>query len=98
MPIAPEPDSRFNEFVLLQAQNAGLFLGRIPDPRTGETRIHMRAARSVVDCLEMLAVKTEGNLTLEESRLLDTALKNIRPLYRNAIDRAAAGSATEDPS
>ena len=32
MPVA---DPRFHDFVLLQAQNAGLFLGQIPNPATG---------------------------------------------------------------
>ena len=36
MPAAPEADPRINEFIILQAQNAGLFLGQIPNPLTGE--------------------------------------------------------------
>ena len=31
--------------------------------------------------LEMLEEKTEGNLSDEESKLLASALKNLRPLY-----------------
>ena len=77
----PSADPRFNEFVLLQAQNAGLFLGRIPNPATGETRVNLRAARSVIDSLEMLEAKSAGNLTPDEAKLLGTALANLRPLY-----------------
>ena len=58
----PEPDPRFNEFVILQAQNAGLFLGQIPNPQTGKKSLNLRAAKSVIDSLEMLASKTQGNL------------------------------------
>lgn len=81
MPEAPQPDPRFNEFVLIQTQNAGLFLGHIPDPRTGKPTINPRAARSIIDSLEMIESKTRGNLTTDEARLLDTALRNLRPLY-----------------
>ena len=81
MPDAPEADPRFNEFIILQAQNAGLFLGQIPNPHTGEKQINLRAAKSVIDSLEMLASKTRGNLTPSESKLLQTALENLRPLY-----------------
>lgn len=79
-----EPDPRFNEFVILQAQNAGLFLGKIPNPQTGETSLNLRAAKSVIDSLEMLASKTRGNLTDSEEKLLTTALQNLKPLYQAA--------------
>jgi hypothetical protein len=83
-PDAPAADPRFNEFIILQAQNAGLFLGQIPNPHTGEKQINLRAARSVIDSLEMLAIKTAGNLTETEQKLLNTALQNLRPLFANA--------------
>jgi len=85
MPDSPDADPRFNEFVILQAQNAGLFLGQIPNPHTGEKAVNLRAARSVIDSLEMLASKTCGNLTASESRLLTTALQNLNPLYQKVF-------------
>ncbi|MEY4569989.1 MAG: hypothetical protein RLZZ398_1428 [Verrucomicrobiota bacterium] len=84
MPTAPEADPRFNEFIILQAQNAGLFLGQIPNPHSGEKQINLRAAQSVMDSLEMLASKTRGNLTTSEQKLLTTALDNLRPLFAAA--------------
>jgi hypothetical protein len=84
MPAAPEADPRFNEFIILQAQNAGLFLGQIPNPHSGEKQINLRAATSVIDSLEMLASKTRGNLTSSEQKLLTTALDNLRPLFQTA--------------
>ena len=81
-----DPDQRFIDFVILQAQNAGLFLGQLPNPATGETRVQLRAARSVIDSLEMLQTKTSGNLTAQEEKLLQTALDNLRPLYDHACE------------
>jgi hypothetical protein len=89
MPAAPEADPRFNEFIILQAQNAGLFLGQIPNPHTGEKQINLRAARSVIDALDMLVAKTRGNLTASEDKLLATALDNLRPLYHTALASAS---------
>ena len=86
MPATPEADPRFNEFVILQAQNAGLFLGQIPNPHTGEKEINLRAAKSVIDSLEMLEKKTSGNLTATEYNLLKLALNNLRPLYLDAAE------------
>ena len=74
-------DTRFTDFVLLQAQNAGLFLGQIPNPSTGRPQVNLKAARSVLDSLEMLEAKTRGNLDAGEEKLLKTALSNLRPLY-----------------
>ena len=81
MADTPEADPRFSEFIILQAQNAGLFLGQIPNPATGEKSVNPRAARSVIDSLEMLASKTRGNLTASESKLLTAAIQNLKPLY-----------------
>ena len=78
-----ETDSRFTNFVLLQAQSAGLFLGQIPHPGTGQTSVNLDAASSVIDSLEMLVEKTEGNLTPEEAKLLQSALLNLNTLYTN---------------
>jgi hypothetical protein len=84
MLTAPEADPRFNEFIILQAQNAGLFLGQIPNPHSGDKQINLRAAQSVIDSLEMLASKTRGNLTPSEQKLLTTALDNLLPLFQAA--------------
>ena len=94
MASAQENDPRFEQFVLLQAQNAGLFLGFIPDPKTGERRVNPRAARSVVDSLEMLENKTRGNLTEHEAEVLATALRHLRPMLAKAEETPT----TETPS
>jgi len=86
MSDTPKADTRFNDFVYLQAQNAGLFLGQLENPTTGETNVNLNAASMVLDSLEMLAVKTKGNLSEEEASLLEKALLNIRALYANVED------------
>lgn len=86
MPTDPEADPRFHDFVLLQAQNAGLFLGQIPSPHSGDKSVNLRAAKSVLDSLSMLKKKTAGNLTETEEKLLEMALKNLIPLYKTALD------------
>lgn len=75
-------DPRFQEFLILQAQNAGLFLGQIPHPHSGRPEVNLRAARSVLDSLEMLEIKTAGNLTELEDQLLKKALGHLQALYQ----------------
>jgi hypothetical protein len=81
-----QADSRFSDFILFQAQNAGLFLGQLPHPTTGQRSVNLKAAGSVMNCLEMLVTKTAGNLTDVESQLLEKALINLRALYKEAED------------
>ena len=95
MPDEPESDPRFNEFILIQAQNAGLFLGQIPNPQSGEKKVNLRAAKSVIDSLEMLASKTKGNLTPSEIKLLGTALDNLKPIYDKALGDSADSGDSE---
>ena len=78
---ARAPDPRFAAFVYFQAQNGGLFLGKIPNPSTGEPSVNIRAAHSVVDSLEMLSEKTKGNLNTGEEKLLKLAVDNLRKLF-----------------
>lgn len=92
MSVTAEADPRFSEFILLQAQNAGLFLGQIPNPLTGKQQVNLRAAQSVIDCLEMLVGKTRGNLSPQETKLLGAAITNLRPLYDQAAGQAATVS------
>ncbi len=84
MANTPNIDARFYDFVLLQAQNAGLFLGQLPNPSTGEKSINLKAASSVLDSLNMLKDKSKGNLSGEEVELINKALENLTRLYADA--------------
>jgi hypothetical protein len=76
-----EMTQRFIEFVMMHAQNAALFLGQIPNPKTGEAEINLDLARMFIDQLEMIQEKTRGNLTNEESTVLRNALSNLQMAY-----------------
>lgn len=88
-------DPRFADFVILQAQNAGMFLGQIPNPVSGRREVNIQAARSVLDSLEMLENKSRGNTTPEENKLLGMALQNLRSLY-DQVELRDAESADEE--
>jgi hypothetical protein len=95
-----EMTQRFIEFVMMHAQNAALFLGQIPNPKTGEAEINLDLARMFIDQLEMIQEKTRGNLTNEEAMVLRNALSNLQMAYVEASgttgsQRAAQSEATE---
>ena len=79
-----EMTQRFIEFVMMHAQNAALFLGQIPNPKTGAAEINLDLARMFIDQLEMIQEKTRSNLTNEETMVLRNALSNLQMAYVEA--------------
>jgi len=76
-----ELSQRFIEFVMMHAQNAALFLGQIPNPKTGEGEVNLELAKMFIDQLDMVQEKTRGNLTNEEATVLRNALSNLQMAY-----------------
>ena len=72
---------RFIEFVMMQAQNAALFLGQIPNPQTGEGEVNLDLARMFIDQLAMIQEKTRGNLSNEEAGVLRNTLANLQMAF-----------------
>ena len=79
--LSGELSQRFIEFVVMHAQNAALFLGQIPNPRTGEAEVNLDLARMFIDQLAMIQEKTRGNLTSEEAKVLSNALSNLQMAF-----------------
>jgi hypothetical protein len=79
--LSGELSQRFIEFVVMHAQNAALFLGQIPNPKTGEAEVNLDLARMFIDQLAMIQEKTRGNLTNEETKVLSNALSNLQMAY-----------------
>jgi hypothetical protein len=88
-----EMTQRFIEFVVMHAQNAALFLGQIPNPRTGEPEVNLDLARMFVDQLAMIQEKTRGNLTSEEATVLRNALSNLQMAYVEIAKEQPKGAA-----
>ena len=90
-----EMSQRFIEFVVMHAQNAALFLGQIPNPKTGEPEVNLDLARMFIDQLAMIQEKTRGNLTNEETTVLRNALSNLQMAFVEASGAARPSSARE---
>jgi hypothetical protein len=54
-----------------------------------------RIARHTIDMLAMLQEKTRGNVTLEEQRLVENALTELRFRYVQAMEQSQKQAATE---
>ena len=89
-----EMQSRFVEFVLMQTQNILFLLGRIPSPDGRQPQINLEFARILVDQLEMIESKTQGNLSPEESEVLKKALANVRLVFVETAQGISPASET----
>ena len=76
-----EMSQRFIEFIMMQAQNAALFLGQIPNPQTGQGEVNLELAKMFIDQLGMIQEKTRGNLTSEEAAVLKNTLSNLQMAF-----------------
>jgi hypothetical protein len=88
-----EMTQRFIEFVMMQAQNAALFLGQIPHPQSGQPEVNLEAARMFIDQLAMIQEKTRGNLTTEETTVLRNALSSLQMAFVEAAEGKQPGDA-----
>jgi hypothetical protein len=77
----------FMELVLMLSSSAMQQLGKIINPLTGKTELNLPAAQATIDMVEMIEVKTRGNLDRDESRLLSNTLTSLRMNY---VETAAA--------
>ncbi len=56
-------------------------LGAVADPQTNTIKKDIHAARQTIDILELLKEKTAGNLTNDESMMIDNVLFDLRMRY-----------------
>lgn len=90
-----EGQMNFNSVVSMFATQAMLFLGAIPDPQTGQTRLDLGQARISIDALEMLQVKTKGNLTAQEAEQLKKVLSDLQMAFVQVSQQAQTPPPTE---
>ncbi len=77
--VPAEPD--FGFFITTIALQASISLGTVANPATGKTEENLLQAKFMIDTLAILREKTKGNLTKEESDLLENVLYELRMQY-----------------
>src|SRR5438045_782114 len=79
----------FASMVMQQTNLALMLLGKTPHPETGQTLRDLDGAKMFIDQLEMLQLKTRGNLDSQEEKLLKQSLTALRMAFVEAVDRPA---------
>jgi len=93
-----ELTQQFIEFVMMQAQNAALFLGQIPNPQSGKGEVNLELAKMFIDQLGMLQEKTRGNLSSEEATMLRNTISNLQMAFVEVTREAKSGITPSTPA
>ncbi len=76
-PTAPDSVD-FATFIFSLATGAFIQMGEIPDPLTNKKEKNLPLAQQNIDILLMLKAKTKGNLSGDESQMLESLLSQAQ--------------------
>ena len=80
----PLPEVNFSSLILSLSSSSLLHLGEVPDPQTGEKKKDLALAKHSIDIIAMLKEKTQGNLTDDEQKFIESVLTDLRWRYVKA--------------
>jgi len=85
----PLPPASFTFFVLSLRAQCEMQLGLMPFGDGEKIEPELAMARHTIDLMGVLLEKTKGNLTLEEQRLLENSLTELRFRFVQISDEVA---------
>jgi hypothetical protein len=77
----PMPPASFEMLVSTLAAETLAALGQFPHPVTGKAELHRNQAQYLIDTLDMLRQKSQGNLTPAEQQLVESVLHQLRMVF-----------------
>jgi hypothetical protein len=75
------PEVTFSSFVISLSTTVMYHLGDFPDPATNKAEKNLAAAKQTIDMLNMIKIKTAGNLDIDEKELLEGILYELMIRY-----------------
>ncbi len=77
----PMPMLDFSSIMLPFHTQALIKLGQIKDPITNKQGVNLELAKRLIDLLDLLKTKTQGNLNPNEEELLNQSLIQLKSIY-----------------
>ncbi|HOW16110.1 MAG TPA: DUF1844 domain-containing protein [bacterium] len=77
----------FSTFLMSMASSAYCSLGLAPNPLSQKVEKNLIVAKQQIDLLEILKEKTKGNLTKDETDLMENILYHLHMTYVNEVKR-----------
>ncbi len=82
LPDDPQmPPASFEMLLTTLATEAMMAMGQMPHPVTGETQVRRNQAKYLIDTIEVLKDKTEGNLSEPEAAAIEGLLHQLRMAF-----------------
>ena len=88
----PMPPASFELLLTTLATEALMALGQVPHPATGKAEVRPNHAKYLVDTVDVLRQKTQGNLTPGEQQAIDSLLHQLRMLFVGAAAQPSGQS------
>ncbi len=79
----PTPD--FSSFIFSISTTVLMDLGEIEHPIDKEKKVNIKMAKHSIDVLDMIKDKTKGNLTEQESALIENIVTDLKLRYCDKI-------------
>ena len=89
------PPVDFISYLANLVETGRLYLEGIPNPETDEVVINLPLVKHIIDTIEMLEVKTKGNLTAPEANFLSNTLYELRMGYIRVVSSQEAAAQEE---
>ncbi len=83
----------FMQLVMQNQQLAMMSMGKLKNPVTDKIDRNLEFAKMAIDTLDMLAVKTKGNLSEYEEKFLTEVIKDLKLNY---VDEASKEQKPEE--
>lgn len=93
----PLPPATFEFLVFSLKMQAEMRLGLLKLGEGMDEELNLPAARHTIDMLAMIAEKTKGNLSLDEQRLVENSLTELRFRFVQVSESAPKPTSEEKP-
>ena len=80
----------FTNLVMMLGSSAMQQLGKLVNPMTNKTEVSLEGAQVTIDMIEMLKVRTKGNLDKDEDTLITDLLSSLQMNYVETAKSAPA--------
>jgi len=90
--------ARFVTLITMFSASAYQSMGKLANPLTGKTERNLEAAKGFIDVLIMLRKKTEGNLTEDEKKLLNSTISDLQMNYVKEKEKPEPEKKEEAPA
>ena len=94
---SPEfPPLDFETLITEYSTTAMAYLGGMPDPETQEPIFNLQLAKRMIDTIDLLKGKSQGNLSTPENNFLENTLYSLKLAYVRAVQNSAGTGSGEE--